>query len=296
MNRRYFLAQLTSLVSLVSSVSARNAYAAKKFLIIGIFPRRNIKTTYHLFTPLAEYLSEVLQQEVRLETTKTFSAFWDAVKAKKYDLVHYNQYHYIVSHLHYGYDVILKNKELGKSTISGSLIVRKDSGFEKVSDLKGKVILFGGDKRAMQSYISATWLLKNGGLMKGDYKERFAINPLNTIISTFFKRADASGSGDVVMHLDNVKKRIDISQLKFLAKTEPVPHLPWAVNTDLADKKISKIKRALIDLSETKEGNNILRNAKLDALVPATDAEYDMHRKIITDVYGSDYGLDNLKR
>lgn len=295
MNRRCFLAQLTSLFSCASLFSAKNTYAGNRPFIMGVFPRRNIKTTYQLFTPMAEFLSETLNQEVRLETTKNFSAFWKAVKEKRYDLVHYNQYHYIVSHLHYGYDVILKNQELGKSTISGSLIVRKDSGFEKVSDLRGKAVLFGGDKRAMQSYISATWLLKQGGLHKGDYEEKFAINPLNTIISTFFKRADASGSGDVVMHLDNVKKRIDISQLKFLAKTKPLPHLPWAVKAEIADEKKLIIKHALIGLTETTEGRRILRDAKLDALVPATDVEYDVHREIITDVYGSNYGIDNLK-
>lgn len=295
-NRRQFISTLLSSVSSLSATkSSFAANASQKPLIIGIFPRRNIKTTYRLFTPLAEHLENVLQREVKLETARTFQLFWESVKRKRYDLVHFNQYHYILSHRHYSYDVILKNKELGQSTIAGSLIVRKDSNIKKVSDLKGKVILFGGDKRAMQSYISATWLLQKSGLKPGDYIEKFAINPPNTIISTFFKRADASGSGDVVMYLDNVTKRIDINQLRFLAKTESMAHLPWAVNSQLDATLKHKIKNGLMNLSKTEDGISILKNAKLDALVPAEDHEYDQHRKIIIDVYGNDFGMSKLK-
>jgi len=294
LNRRHFIISLSSAIAAMASWKPLAVKAANKPFIIGVFPRRNIKVTYRLFTPIAEFLQQTLQREVKIETAKTFSDFWKSVQMRQYDLVHFNQYHYIVSHMHYGYDVIVKNKELGKSTIAGSLIVRKDSGINRISDLKGKVVLFGGDRSAMQSYISATWLLKQGGLKAEDYIEKFAINPPNTIISTFFKRAAASGSGDVVMNLDNVTKRIDITQLKFLAKTEPMPHLPWAVKSDMNSETKQKIKNALVNLSNTESGKKILRNAQLDALVPATDKEYDAHRKIITDVYGDDFGIANL--
>jgi len=295
LDRRKFIIELLSTISALSVVTPMPAGSNDRPLIIGIFPRRNIKTTYRLFNPLARHLEQVLQQEVRIETARTFQLFWEQVQKRKYDLVHFNQYHYILSHLHYGYDVILKNKELGKATIAGSLIVRKDSGIKSVSDLRGKVILFGGDERAMQSYISAIWLLKQAGLNPGDYIKQFAINPPNTIISTFFKRADASGSGDVVMHLDNVTRRIDVSQLMFLAKTQALPHLPWAVRSDLDPAYIRKIKQALIELANTESGLHILHQAQLDALVPAVDSEYDQHREIIVDVYGDDYGMSKLQ-
>jgi len=295
LNRRNFLSMLISLVSVTSSLKSSRAYTQTKPFVIGIFPRRNIKITHKTFTPLAEYLSDVLGREVKIETTKSFSEFWKNIQSNKYDLVHYNQYHYIVSHLLFGYEVILKNKEQGKSTIAGSIIVRKDSKINKVVDLKGKVILFGGSRRAMQSYISATWLLRQSGLNEGDYIEKFAINPPNTIISTFFKRADASGSGDVVMYLDNVAKRIDISQLKFLAKTRPMSHLPWAVNSNMDDETKVLIQKKLLGLSETKYGKMVLHSAKVDAFVLAKDSDYDQHRKIIEDVYGKDYGVSKLR-
>ena len=293
MDRRHFLSYILASLGSLNSISVAHAKASP--LRLGVFPRRNIKITYKLFTPLAQSLSQQLGREVILETTKSYQEFWRNVQQRRYDIVHFNQYHYILSHQSYGYDVVAANKELNSSTIAGSLIVRKDSGINQISDLKGKTILFGGGRRAMQSYISATWLLRKGGLQAGDYIEKFAVNPPNTIISTFFKRADASGSGDAVMRLDNVRKRIEISQLKFLAKTEQMVHLPWALKNDLPSDMKVKIQSILTSLDTTIEGQKILRNARLNALLPVVDSDYNKHRKIITDVYGNDYGVSKLK-
>ena len=295
MNRRKFVTGLTTLIcsgGLITPITR----ASDNPIRLGVFPRRNIRVTISLFTPLVQYLEKMLGRKVVIETAKSFSAFWEQVEQQRYDLVHYNQYHYVVSHQHYGYDVILRNKELGQSTIAGSLIVRRDSGINTIADLKGKTILFGGGKTAMQSYISAKWLLMQGGLKSGDYKERFAINPPNTIISTYFKRADASGSGDVVMRLDNVMQRIDISQLKILKKTQQLPQLPWALRRDLEPEFKERIKQVLTDLNSTEEGRKILRSAKLDALIPTVDSDYNEHRKIIRDVYGNNYGLGVISK
>lgn len=293
MDRRSFISFL--LASAGATAVHPPVWANPGPLRLGVFPRRNVKLTYSLFSPMAQYLSQQLGQEVILETAKSFKHFWQNVKQQRYDIVHFNQYHYIVSHESYGYDVIAINKELGQATISGSLIVRKDSGINNILDLKGKTVLFGGGKRAMQSYISATWLLRRGGLQAGDYVEKFAINPPNTIISTYFKRADASGSGDGVMKLDNVRKRIDISQLKILAKTKPMVHLPWAVRRDLPDELKSTIQNSFMNLAMSIDGKKVLKLARLDALVAAVDSDFDEHRKIVTDIYGNDYGVSILK-
>lgn len=293
MNRRHFISYILASLEALNSISI--AHAKESPLRLGIFPRRNIKITYKLFAPMARYLSQNLGQEVVIETTKSFPEFWRNVQRRRYDIVHFNQYHYILSHQSYGYDVVAANKELNSSTIAGSLIVRKDSGINQISDLKGKTILFGGGRRAMQSYISATWLLRKGGLKAGDYIEKFAINPPNTVISTYFGRADASGSGDAVMRLDNVRNRIDISQLKFLAKTEQMVHLPWAVRNDLPVELKLKIQTILTSLSSTSDGKKALGSARLDALLSVVDSDFNKHRKIITEVYGNDYGVSKLK-
>ncbi|MBL1278219.1 MAG: PhnD/SsuA/transferrin family substrate-binding protein [Ectothiorhodospiraceae bacterium] len=218
-----------------TTVAASNS---EKTLTLGIFPRRNALATIKLFTPLTRYLSEKLDRNVKLVVSKDFSTFWENVSLKKYDIVHFNQYHYVVSHKNYGYEVILKNVEFGEATIAGSIIVRKDSGINSVMDLKGKKVVFGGGPKTMQSYIIARYLLEQGSLEQGglkhsDYIEDFAKNPPNAIFSAFYKQSDAAGSGDKVLHLKVVTKRTDSTKMKYLMRGEQLPHLPWAVHTSL---------------------------------------------------------------
>lgn len=245
-----------------------------------------------MFAPMASYLSAQLGVPVRLSTEKNFKLFWSKVQGREYDLVHFNQYHYVVANQQFGYQTILQNEEKGKSTISGAITVRKDSGIHSIQDLKGKTILFGGGPRAMQSYIAARWLLEQEGLTKKDYITKFAVNPPNAVISTYNKQADAAGIGDVVLELDIVKQSIDISEMKHLVKSTPTAHLSWAVSPLLSPEISSKIQNILTQLVTSHSGQKILQRAELTALLPAVDEDYDDVRKIISDVYGETFAPD----
>lgn len=284
---------LASHISTVSeTISEATPTTAKPSLTLGIFPRRNAKTTLRIFQPLAEYLSEKLQRKVTVKTGENFKAFWDEVTAQKYDIVHYNQYHYIVSRQQWGYDAIAKSEEFGEAYIGGALVVRKDSDIKTIADLKGKKIIFGGGPRAMQSYIVARYLLEREGLSKNDYQTLFSIDLPSALYTTFYKQTDATGIGDKILALDIVKRMIDTEQLIFLAKSEPLPQLPWAVKASMAPELRNIIQTLLVNLKESEAGRKILKQARLTGLITATDAEYNKHREIIRAVYGDDYQVD----
>ena len=258
---------------------------SKNSLVMGVFPRRNAKLTFELFKPMVQYLEAQLGRKIELVTSKDFETFWQGVENKRYDIVHFNQYHYVVSHDKYGYEVILKNNEFNESTIAGSIIVRTDSNINNVTDLKGKKIVFGGSTQAMQSYIVTTYLLRKAGLRYGDYIEEFAKNPPNAIFSSYYKQSDAAGAGDKVLRLDVVQNRVDISKMKYLVTGEQLPHLPWAVRSGFNLKLKKRIQKLLSQLGDSEEGKEVLRSAHLTGLELATDSEYNKHREIIKLVF-----------
>jgi phosphonate transport system substrate-binding protein len=256
---------------------------------MGIFPRRAADVTEKLFTPLAAYLSRQLGRPIRLETTHNFVSFWDNVDKQRYDIVHFNQYHYVRSHKTRGYSVILKNEEHNRSTIAASLFVRKDSGINSIMDLKGRKIVFGGGKTAMVSCIAASHLLEVGGLHEGDYVTTFAINPPRATIAVYYQQASAAGAGNIVKLLPRVRKEIDVSELKALATSPPMAHLPWAVKQDMSKQTSRRIQAILSQAAETPDGRKVLAAAQLTNLNIASDTEYDPHREIIRSVLGESY-------
>lgn len=256
---------------------------------IGIFPRHSATDTVKMFTPMVDYLSSQLDQNFRLVIARDFKSFWKALSQGQYDIVHFNQYHYVRSKHEFGYRVILINEEFGSSKIAGSIVVRKDSGFRRLEDLRGKKVVFGGGPKAMQSYIIARYLLQKAGLNETDYIHEFTKNPPNAILAPYFKSADAGGVGDMVLQLPAITKRIDTSQLTILAHHESLAHLPWAVKKNMPSSLATKIQKVLSTLHRSKEGQQILNTATLTGMRTARDSDFDKHRVIIKEVLGESY-------
>jgi len=296
--QRFTFALFVLLISLFTPISEVNAELypvseikkdTPKALVVGIFPRRNRSVTEEIFSSLIQYVQDKLDRPLILKVPSSFHEFWKGVQQDKFDLVHYNQYHYIVSHKTIGHQVILRNYEFGGDTISAAIVVREDSGINSIADLKGKEILFGGGPRAMQSYIFARYLLENKNLVVGDYERNFVVNPPNAIYAVYYGKADAAGIGDKVLQLDMVKNHIDMNKIRVLVRGKQLPQLPWAVKGDMDPQLKTKIIQILSTMQHTPAGLKALNKAKLEKLVVTEDSDYNQHRKIVRSVLGETY-------
>jgi phosphonate transport system substrate-binding protein len=264
---------------LAATLFAPSAEAADDPLVMGLFPRRNASETTRLFTPLANYLTEKLGRKVQLVTARDFESFWKGVAEQRYDIVHYNQYHYIRSAQ--SYQVIAHIEEQGKSTIAGVLYVRRDSGITTVGQLKGRTVLFGGGEDAMISYITNRYLMLQAGLKNDDFRSIFAVNPPNSVIGLHRRQADAAGAGDGVLELPMVRKSINADDLMTLAVSEPLLQLPVAVKRTMPPKLRVSIQSILVDLTNSDAGKQVLKSAILTGMGKAEDKDYDPHRRIV---------------
>lgn len=266
------------------SAFAPALHAAEEDLVLGVFPRLKASETTTMYTPLADHLSARLGRRVKLVTSKDFDTFWKAVTERRYDIVHYNQYHYI--HSAQTYKVIAHQQEFGKSAVAGALFVRKDAGISDISQLRGRTIIFGGGKDAMMSYIAPRFLLMQAGLKEGDFKIEFAVNPPNALLALYHKQADAAGGGDILIDLPVIKNAIDAGELKLLARTEPLLFLPWAVKRSMPANLADSIQSILVDLERSDAGKKVLQAAKATGMGKADDGDYNPHRKMTTAVFG----------
>lgn len=256
--------------------------AAADPLIVGVLPRRNATETVNMFRPLAVELEKATGRRVEIRTARDFTAFWHEVGAQRYDIVHLNQLQYIKAHRRYGYRAVAKNEEHGKATVRGAVIVRSDSGITNLAELKGKRIAFGGDRNAVVSYLIPSALLRQGGLAAGDYEEVFTRNPMNAVVVTYIGETDASGANSLATHPGFVTG-VDPEKLRILAQSEPLPHLPWAVSAHLAPALAAQVQSVLTGLKRSDAGQRALASAQLTDLVPASDRDYDAHRRLFGD-------------
>jgi phosphonate transport system substrate-binding protein len=278
--------RIITALALIAAASASPALrAADGPLIMGVFPRLKAAETTTRFAPMASYLGKQLGREVRLVTSKDFESFWQGVVERRYDIVHYNQYHYIRSAK--AYQIVAHIEELGKSTIAGVIYVRKDSGITKLAQLRGRTVMFGGGEDAMISYIANRYLLLQAGLGKDDFKSLFAVNPPNAMLALNRRQADAAGAGDGVLDLPAVKNAVNPGELYALAVSAPLLQLPVAVKRDMPPRLRASIQSILVDLKNSESGRQVLASAVLTGMGKAEDRDYDPHRKIVRAVMGT---------
>lgn len=289
-NTAFWLRRCTLYAVIISLVSLALPRITLADLNLGIFPRRKPEATLAAFKPLAEYLSYELGQPVNLLIHNSFSGFWKAIELQEFDLVHFNQYHYIRSHREYGYKVIATNVEYGQNRMKSIIAVRKDSRITQLQDLRGQVVLFGGNRMAMAAYIMPTFMLKRAGLdPNSDYREEFAKNPLLAVTAVYAGHAEASASGDAVLQMPEVKTAIKIDDMTLLAESEPYPQLPWAVKANMDPKLLVRIQQLLFNLPKQAKSEELFQRAEIDRFETATDADFDELRKIVKQVLGESY-------
>jgi len=274
--------RVLSLVALIGA--APPAQAGEDALTLGVFPRYKATVTTTMFKPLAEHLGERLHRRVALVTAKDFDSFWKAVTEQRYDIVHYNAYHYI--HSAQNYVVIAHLQESGRHAVGGALFVRRDSGITSISQLRGRTIIFGGGRDAMLSYIAPRFLLMQAGLNDGDFKSEFAVNPPNALLALYHRQADAAGGGNTLIDQPVVKNAINAQELTVLAVSEPLLFLPWAVKRSLPARLRDSIQDIMIGLGGSEAGKEILTAAEATGMGKAEDKDYNPHRRMLTTVFG----------
>ena len=280
MNRRQ--TRILSVALVLQVVAVGSVHADETPLAFGIFPRWNAQTTVRDFTPLATLLGQELGRPVRIETDKDFDSFMNRVYARKFDLVHLNQLQYVQAHQRAGYQAIAKMCDNTSCTIKAFIVTRRDTAISTVADLRGRIIAFA-DPSAMVSHVLAKSLLREQGLKPAQYSTIFARNPPNALLAVYNAEADAAGVGESVLQREEIKQLIDLNQLRILAQSRPIPHLPIAVSSDLDRTIAQRVRQILTGLAKRPEGRRILDQIGIDRFEAADDREYAVVRKLSRD-------------
>ncbi len=255
--------------------------SASAELRFGILPRLSAVELTTMFSPLAEYLTKETGEKVSLVVPKDFDAYKAMVRAGQVDLGFANSLIYVQLKKDVpGIEPLALSAETKAGTrFRGIIIARKDSGIEKLQDLKGKRLIFV-EKDSAAGYIFQMLLLSKAGL---DIQKDFTTLPFakkhdNVTMAVFNKAADAGGIRED--DLDKMKDKVDLSQIRVVAYTDYFPNWPVFGTQKLKKETALKIKAALLKLRPKEaEAEKILSSAKLAGFAPAIDKDYDQLRQ-----------------
>lgn len=275
--KTFSLIMTATLIALFGLMAPGAAVAEIK---LGLLPRLSATEMTTMFTPLAEYLSKESGEKVTLVVPKDFEAFKAAVVSGQVDLGFSNPLIYVQLKKNHGaIEPLGLASEKAGTKFRGIIISRKDSGIEKIQDLKGKKLIFV-DKDSAAGHVFQMLTLSKAGLdvHKDFTKLPFAKKHDNVALAVFNKAADAGGIRED--DLEKMKDKVDLSQIKIVAYTDYYPNWPVFTTGKMNKATAEKVKAALLKLKpNSPEAGTIAGPAKITGFAAISDKDYDMLRQ-----------------
>jgi phosphate/phosphite/phosphonate ABC transporter binding protein len=269
-------------------VTPISAEVERKPVNIAVLPCTDIVMTLKKFHPLVTYLTQKTGLPIRLVVPEDLTKFEASINNGEIDFALQDPHTFLNLSDLFDKDSLLRALNLeGGTTQSGVIIVRKDSGIQKVTDLKGKTVMFG-PKFSASKWLAGRLLLKENGInIEKDLKAHLNGGCCEDIaFNVFLKAVDAGVVCDHFAgeHEDKQKELgLDVSQIMVIAKTKDVPMKVFGARKGVDKDNILKMKQALLNLDRhNPDDMKLLYPAELGGFQEYSDTDFGLIKKMMS--------------
>jgi len=254
-----------------------------KVLRFGLTPYLPKEQMRKQFSPLAEYLSKVLNIQVKLVFSKNYSSLAQLIKQGKIELAVLSPFAYVeAKKMHADLVPLVTHIADGSSTYVGYIVTRIGRGIENVRELKDKTFAFV-DRQSASGFLYPQAYLAREGLVADEHfkKIRFAGNHAKVLEWVHKGYVDAGATYSTALKLASGDVEAG-SGFKVIAKTGRIPYDAYCASGAVDPKLALEIKEILKNLSTRDEiGRQVLGGAiSINGFVEVDDVHYDEVRDV----------------
>jgi len=296
-----FYATIGEIYKIVESteLSSVNIGSAEgKVYYLGILPLRKPTTMLERFSGVEKYLSNTTGLNIKLRLYSTsgdvggYTAVVEDVANGDIDFAYLASVTTVQANGNGPVIPFACAQKGGSPTYQGDLVVKTDSPYQSLEDLKGKKVS-GTSKSSTSGNLMPSAMLKQEGIDKETYFEGGMM-----FLGSHDKAAEAVLAGTIDAAFINEatlnKYNKDSNLLKSIWRHDPVPEFPFVVNTDVVSQEVfRKVKSALLRMHETNIEGIQAVNENYEKWVEINWEDYLGIKDAIDEVHGSVfYNLD----
>lgn len=252
-------------------------YAAKppensKEYVFAIHPLHNPMLLFETYGPLIDHLNRNIPDAVfRLEASRNYEEFEKKLYARQFDFALPNPYQTLIS-LGHGYRVIAKMGDDHRFT--GIILVRRDSGIGKVTDLKGKKISYPA-ATALAACMMPQYYLQTHGLdVMRDIENLYVGSQESSIMNVYLGDTAAGATWPLPWETFQKKYPRMARELELKWETGALINNGVVVRDDVPKELAQRVAQLLDTLHTTGEGKVILARMPLSRFELADDKRY----------------------
>lgn len=168
----------------------------------------------------------------------------------------------------------------GKPKYFSDLIVRVDSPYKKLEDLKGKAYVYN-DELSNSGYNLPRFRLVSAGLTDGFFASlKRSGSHEESIRMVASGEAEASYVDSLVLEYDQARGGTDANKVRVIDSVGPAGIPPIVVSAKVPEPTRQLLKRILLEMNTTPEGRKILDAAVVDKFVAVDDSNFDDIREM----------------
>jgi phosphate/phosphite/phosphonate ABC transporter binding protein len=279
--------------------AARLETATLSLGIISETHQKEIQAHYRDFVDyVARKLSSASAVEGRVVVVATPPDLAKLLEQKTVDFYMESPYStYIINNVHGAAKLLLRRWQRGKAEYQSLIFTRRNSGINRLQDLRGKIIGFESPESTSGYFLPKLYLLRNGFKLLERAKIEaptspeeigylFAQSQQNLVELVLTNRLAAGAfSDDDYAGLDEQRK----SDITVVAETERLPRHLLSVQKNMAPALAERLAEILRSMAEDEEGRRILQRTgnttKFDLLPEGEDG---MRRRLLETFYSPD--------
>ncbi len=264
-----------------------------KRLRISLTPHLEPESLERSHRPLSDYLARGLGVPVELFVASSYDELGASLRRGKIDLAEFSPFAYVrAQRLGTKMRPTVMVIADGSATSAGYVVVRSDSPYRQLEDLKGRS--FGWVDRASTSgYLYPRKLMRDRGIDPDAFfgRTEFFGNHEAVLWAVLEGRVDAGSTYQgAILQLER-SKGVDPLSFRIIAKTPRTPRDIFCVREDLPEPVVRRITELLLAISvRTKEGREVLRPMNINGFVPADDRLYEPVREVAAALDDGDGG------
>lgn len=263
-------------LALVLSALAPGPARAETAYRFGVVPQMEPRQTFANWTPLLDELSSRTGIRFRLIVPRTMSDFEAGFRQEIYDFAFMNPYHFTVARKDQGYRPLVRD---GSRQLYGIIVVRKDSPFRTLEDLRGTQMAFPSPNALGATLLNRSELTIQHGI---DIIPVWSQTHSSAYLNVLLGLVEAAGGVMTTFRRQKTQVR---NRLRILHETRRVPPHPIVAHPRVPSAHGDAVSRAIIAYATTAAGARVLQKIPMKNPVKTSFAEYEPLRRM---------GLDNV--
>jgi len=264
-------------------------------VVIAVIPEMNLVKQMERYTPLGKYLEKKTGLTVEIKPLSNYGLIYEEIRDGNIDAGFFGSFVYAMTRARTGIEPLARPVQGGKSTYTGLLFVRKDSGIRKPADMKGKTIALV-DPATTAGYLSQKEYLLNHGInLDKDLKIHWASSHEGAIRAVLSHQAQIGGAKNTVVNKYRKENRVFDTVVDIVDETpkKGVPENTLAVRKGLDPLTREKLKKALLAMHNDPAAAPVLASMGATRFIATSDEDfkplYDLVRHMKIDLKSYPY-------